>query len=976
MVTGMKKTFGITQYGTIDMYIHNNSFFERKPIIDDRNVTISGMNVAILDFDLKCLKGKKIESATLKLKVASEDYPLQVEITSISHPWDGASASYYYCRDAMPWAAGGWFSDCIMGNGNSEYSLQDTIFDPGTGILSVNIPVSLVYSIINEQSYGLGILDYKSKLYREEPGKKSLAVKLFNVNPDFGPVPELEVTYEEGSFKTPPAPYNFKGGGLPNPESFDTARALLSWSVVGDDSDEYRYYRLYYSEDKRPVEEMTPVPRYMVPIFRKGERNATAEISGLKPDTGYWFALVLANNALETKPVYTWIRTLPAAQRPDFARECKPCPEHNSQGCGTEGKMRTGQNLPAGLHSDAFSVYFTDEVTKVNPVTGSVFEADPRGYAQNAADAVVSKFHCRWFDGEGLCLTAVPGEKLAFQLVAEQKIADDGVYTIKTKNDTGISVELYKLWYLKVGEAWFPDAAVPLQDSFCIPFEENGIDGQKFQAVLADIHVPETIQAGDHNFEISVEHEGRTVNVPIRIRVEAVELETPEFIFELNGYAAVPVYMGRQYGDPDFSKIEQEYYKAAARHYMTINIVPYSHFGTVMAGCTPRIEMVDGVPRVVDWSEWDAHFEKYLDGSYIEEEMERKVPVTHMYLPIFENWPMPINEYYRVKVESDEYPQNVNEHMIKSTSIEEDFLPGYREGIKAILKDFIRHIDEKGWKNVQFQYFFNNKQFYKEKQAPKKSGATGSAAWLMNRTCGNDGRATSWWLLDEPFFRYDWKALAYFGSILREAQAEMNSGYNIKFRADLSRYNLMYDTLDNILDVAVISGRVFETREDIMRQREEKFNETNWVYGSLNPIGSSNLDTLFWVVDTYLKGGKGLVPWNNYARDDSYEIPTDTAGFYPGNRFGLDRPVLSMRLKSARKALQLLRYLETFKKAMGFSNIQLKAYVSQFLTLRSSTVSRFSEDAGLVRYAGGTYDDIEALRLDLIRRLSAMRNKA
>ena len=188
-----------------------------------------------------------------------------------------------------------------------------------------------------------------------------------------------------------------------------------------------------------------------------------------------------------------------------------------------------------------------------------------------------------------------------------------------------------------------------------------------------------------------------------------------------------------------------------------------------------------------------------------------------MYLPFHENWPMPINEYYKVKVDRspEDYPENVNEHKLKANSPYVDFMPGYREGIKSVLKEFIAHIDEKGWKDVQFQYFFNNKHFYKESGVLEgRKGRKGYEIllWLGERTCGNDGQGTSWWLLDEPHFRDDWEAVHYYGTILREAQKELDSGYNVKFRVDISCYNQLFNFLDGVLDTAIVAVKPYNER--------------------------------------------------------------------------------------------------------------------------------------------------------------------
>ena len=295
----------------------------------------------------------------------------------------------------------------------------------------------------------------------------------------------------------------------------------------------------------------------------------------------------------------------------------------------------------------------------------------------------------------------------------------------------------------------------------------------------------------------------------------------------------------------------------------------------------------------------------------------------------------------------------LNEHKLKSTCIGSDFLPEYKLGIKSVLKDFIRHFDEKGWQRVQFQYFFNNKENFKEK----------------NPEQGKIGNGVCWWLLDEPVFIDDWEALAYYGGILREAQTEMNSGYNICFRIDVSRYDKSFCYLDHLLDISVLSKTAMDEMDLLARRRKQLFGEEYWVYGGLGPVNSSSMDLCLWLLDIYLKGAKGAESWENYAKDSNFEIPSSTAGFYPGNRFGFLEPLVSIRLKAFRKAIELINYIHSFKLAYELNEIQLRYYISHFIPLKGKTVITYEEDAGHGGYENSTYLVLEHLKQHLSQKL-------
>jgi len=439
---------------------------------------------------------------------------------------------------------------------------------------------------------------------------------------------------------------------------------------------------------------------------------------------------------------------------------------------------------------------------------------------------------------------------------------------------------------------------------------------------------------------------------------------------ELNGYVYLPKCAGYAIDDPRCKDVELEYAKLAYDHYATVNILPYSHTGAIQAGdFAPEVGMIDGEMRVTDWRKWDAHFGPYLDGSYIEKSTGRRIPVTHLYLPFNESWPMDINQYYKVKVTTDAYPDCINEHMKNCTNIYDDFDEAYRAGIKSVMKDFIHHFEQKGWHGVEFQYFLNNKHFYKQKGIHDDFPyGEGLAKWLAFNTTPNDGSASSWWLLDEPHYRVDWEAIEFYASILREAQAETGAGKMIKFRADLSCFNHAFDFLDGLLDTNVTGGIFAKHREDILRKRKRLFGEEYWPYGGWRGVDEDNSNGVIWLLDTYLRGSRGIVPWYNFALDQNYEEADNCAIIYPAKRFGKDTAYASMRLKAGRKALELIKYLEAFKKAFGYSDKQLRHYVESFIDLSGQNIFAHTADAGSVVYTK-TQNAFEEMKRDIIMKL-------
>ena len=957
----MKEVIEASDYGTIDLDIYRHEpkwNVEAPPVDRDENIIMTAIcRVPILNFDLGGYPGKKINHAALYLQADGNEYPLEVEITSISHPWDGRHATLVYADKGVKWVHHHWFTDVVMGNGNSMHFSAETKYDEKTGTIKIDLPVMLVYAMIYGQSYGLGLIDNKSEQYTEAG---DLVFKKFNVNKEKGPVPKLEIDYcdDQCCCQEAGCAADFKAVARENNDSFEYAGVELNWTVPEQYCKGFTYCNLYISERNVSINSMEKVQKYFVPDIGPGKGQLRTGMEYLKPFTSYRFAVTVCCNSTESEPVYTEITTLGVPQRPVIVDI--PGGDESVEG--------------VGAYTDSFSVYVLDEISKANPINGNIYELDPEGYASDTAGNLKHYKNDR-FDGKMVYLTGTAGEKLAFQFLIENRINGSGNYTVEIHNNNlpKDAVALNKVWYIKCENAWYPEAAIPMgiDPAMEIPYRENKIPGQRFQSIFVDIDIPEKIKGGVYRFLVELRSGSSILDIPAEVKVEDVILKKADFGFELNGYVPVPMYMGYNYGDEEYDSIEEAYYKTAFRHDCEINILPYTQYGKVQPGFAPKIEFTGEMPAVVDWSEWDAHFGKYFDGSYLLDTIGRKIPVKQMYLPFHENWPMPLDRYFKVKVNSTEYPQMVNEYALKSGHIENDFLPAYRAGIKNILKEFIRHIDEKGWSHVGFQFYTNNKHYYKIKDYMIKQGQTRETAFSGYEVIGNEGNATSWWILEECVFPGDFKATAYFAEILREAQKETGSGCNIKYRTDVSRYHHMFDYLDNKLDIAVMGLRMLNYRLDQARKRKREFGEEYWFYGGLNGINESNISLCCWIADTYVNGAGRILPWNCYGQDYDYDHPSKIAGLYPGNRFGLKQPIVSLRIKAVRRGMQLLNYLQTFKDAYCLNDIQLKAYVEAFMRLKADDRIQYVNDAGYAKYKGNTDLNLERLKKYILKKLKA-----
>jgi len=904
--------------------------------------------IPLLDFDLSKLKGKKLNNVRLHLLVESEDYPLEIEISSVSHEWN-SNATLFTFNGEEQWAGDKWLTDMIMSRGNSIYYRRNLIYDELTHMAVIDIPVEIVYSMIHGTSYGLSLLDCKSKVFAND-GTGKFAVKAFNSEITGGLLPYLEIDWSDCEIEKPLGVKNLCATAIENNESFENSSAILYWTPTAQKNSKYMYYNVYISE-ANTQENRKSVDRHFIPLYSGGKECVRMRIDNLKADTVYHFTVTVCNINCESEPVFTFVKTGKTAVKPSVMKPLISEENRHELSWVDKGKLK---------------VYITDELCKVNPISGNVYEYDPDSYILES-EKNIKKYECGLFDGKSIHLEGAPGEKLAFQLVFEN--CKDVLQTIELSCGEGNidkdCINLNRVWYLNCNGVWYPEVAVPLGQriDFSIPYSDNEIAGQRFQSIFVDIALLEMVKPGNYTSSLEVRFGNEKFLIPINITVHDIKLDNPDFVFELMGYTPVAEYMDLSWGDKDYYKIEETYYRTAYDHNLLVNILPYRQSGAVHAGFAPETHIIDGVPEISDWKEWDEHFEKYLNGSFMHEKAGRNIPVSHMYIPFHENWPMPLKDYYKVKVFSSNYKEMINENKLAASNVEDDFMPCYREGIKKILKDFIRHVDEKGWKSTDFIIYLNNKYYWKDIDDTKRIKEYRSVS------TGKFIGGSSWWCLDEPLLRDDWEAVAYYGKIIEEARRETGSGENVKFRVDISRYHLMFDYLKDVLDLVCLNSRMFFMRTDLAREGKRDRGEEYWAYGHLGNIDKSNLTSCLNIIDVYLRGAGGFAPWDNFGFDSAYNKPTSTAGFYPGKRFGLMEPAVSLRLKAARKGMEILKYLETYKKSMGYNDLQLKEIVEAFIDLDGESVMKDSEDAGLIEFSALSTKSIEILKSYIISEL-------
>jgi hypothetical protein len=130
-------------------------------------------------------------------------------------------------------------------------------------------------------------------------------------------------------------------------------------------------------------------------------------------------------------------------------------------------------------------------------------------------------------------------------------------------------------------------------------------------------------------------------------------------------------------------------------------------------------------------------------------------------------------------------------------------------------------------------------------------------------------------------------------------------------------------------------------------------------YGSANPDNASNTQSLMMLVDLWLNGSNGHLPWQTLGSDKALDVNDAGASggnalIVPGTRFGVD-VVGDMRLKALRDGEQIIEYMTILAAKRGLQREQIQAMVLDAVRI----------EAG--RKAGAGADDADALRFSTLK---------
>ena len=451
-----------------------------------------------------------------------------------------------------------------------------------------------------------------------------------------------------------------------------------------------------------------------------------------------------------------------------------------------------------------------------------------------------------------------------------------GEYRLSAEVDGGIEVDLFRAWYHRMvvrnGERepqYCVDALVPVQpgEARQLPDPDNRIQGQTHQEFWVDLYVPADAPVEVIRGRIMLRADGADVELALVIEIlEAVIPDEATIVCDHNSYGRGPfptlypeAFAGCVDEDERTGKtieILHHYYRICHEHRGLFSNLGAGHDGSCDRIYGPALCGSGRTRSLGDWSWFDRHYGPLLDGSAFEEPgpgMPRARrparPIWGVYTPITPDWPA-------------------------------DYLwwgqPGYEVEFCRCMRQFDAHFREEGWVHTRPYFFFNHKKRYR---------------WYE-------------WDGDEPKYSEDDGYVREMGRLFEAAVGDTPVPW--AYRMDASwRMKDHFERFSGLIDFWVCGGFA-RWYPDEIRQVVDR-GDVVWTYSGTPGIGETSAALLENVLKAWARGVTGHCEWLTIApgRDPWFACDgAETGMIYPGERFGLEGPIPSIRLKLQRNAVQ------------------------------------------------------------------------
>jgi len=372
-------------------------------------------------------------------------------------------------------------------------------------------------------------------------------------------------------------------------------------------------------------------------------------------------------------------------------------------------------------------------------------------------------------------------------------------------------------------------------------------------------------------------------------------------------YPAISARLGDAFFQSDeFFRLIHAYHRIFYEHRGILHQLGYGQAGKVGPEFAPALEGSGRRRRVSTWSLYDRHYGPLFDGSAFASTRRGARPIPFVYLPVNPEWPASFLNWGE---------------------------PGYEAEFVNVLSGMERHFREKGWTETRFELFFNHKKRYM------------GFPW--------DG--------DEVRFPADNRYFLEYGRLLKKALPP-HTPVKFVFRADVS-----WDMEQQFKDLAGVVNMWTASRDILswlprapatLRDRGDVI----WFYSGpptvtqpASTITQFPLEGWVWGVGGFvhwLVVGAGSDPWFHFDGGG-------TALVYPGERFGIEGPIPSVRLKIQRNTMQDLALLSSLAKRKPVGELKSEAALQYNHTRLSDWWNPRPAFADLPTYEwnGSAFDD-------------------
>ena len=825
-------------------------------------------NLMILQPEVARLQGKLVTRAVLKLKPTAKPETMtlvRLGVSTIGCPWkesgrekEGPSAKGEIClasperETAQFWAGpGSVFLDVVFGRGGTFWSQADVKIDQDW--FAVELDPRLLEACAAGLSYGLALSDDKGQACRiHKDVAAQYAPNLGNnyvCSRESANPPVIVVEFADAPDLTP-AELTLVAAPLPQRSTFSTGAMEVSWEAPApNERDRLLGYTVAIGKVGSPA---SALPRWKQPSLPKPGERVRCFVEDIEAGVDYAVEVIAwGRGGKKCAAGKTTCRSSAA-----FA----PLPE-----CKQEARA-------AGPALEPALTCFVPELLRIDPVSRKIWD-DPEKSVSTVGVTTQRLLAARgeWI-GFQIAVVNEGKEALSAEMSSAGLVASDG----RVVAPIGFS----RLWYVAASQKsrWLSDPLVPLKpaEPIRVPAADNAVPGQTLQAVYGELQVPREAAAGKYSGEIRVKRsDGQTATLTLVVEVrEATVPAAVNFAVSWNDYSQ-PAELYRPADDEAFWALQNKYHALSHAHRACMAIAPYNHRSEFRRGFALKTEGAGPEKRVANWEEFDRRWGGLFDGTAFKGTGRDGVPLDHFMLQFSENWPAPMSEYTWNGLKFEE-------HYRRAGAIEDGFSERYKAEWTAVLKDFKRHCDEKGWTRTDFHVFLNNKFFYKQ-YSPKRG-------W---------GNATSFWLFDEPAYVDDFLALDFFGRLFRSFAGERG---RFVYRADVSRPQWQRDLLFPVTDLYVMSdvkGRMPELNDARARHGVKL-----WQYGGTPAIEESAYSIPAMLLQVYAAGFDGYVPAEFLGRAEAWAETQPFALVYEGASRGIDGPCASLRAKAYRRGQQ------------------------------------------------------------------------